>query len=281
MWLGMAILKDGDFQPHPTGPLLSRYHPEDLGVFTSGEAEHFLGAIDPCLLERVESDAKAWEVVAPKVAWELLYRLEPDLYERLIAGEWLHPGILQWLPGRVDAAVEVGAGAGRLTMTLAPRCGQLFALEPARPLAQRLKGKLRNAGHNQVRVVNGFCDSIPVTDGYADLVIACSAFTSDPAHGGERGLAEMERVCATGGLVVIVWPEETCWLADHGFRTVTFEGSMSVHYASRHEAEELAEIFYPEAFGRIVERGKADIPYDLLGVQPPRALSFKRKTGLR
>ena len=28
-----------------------------------------------------------------KLAWELLYRLEPELYERLIAGERLHPEI--------------------------------------------------------------------------------------------------------------------------------------------------------------------------------------------
>ena len=34
------------------------------------------------------------------LAWELLYRLEPELYDRLVSAERLHPDVLGWLPTR-------------------------------------------------------------------------------------------------------------------------------------------------------------------------------------
>jgi len=36
------------------------------------------------------------------VAWELLYRLEPELYDRLVSAERLHAGVLGWLPRNVE-----------------------------------------------------------------------------------------------------------------------------------------------------------------------------------
>ena len=52
------------------------------------------------------------------LAWELLYRLEPELYDRLASVERLHPDVLGWLPHGVDRIAEVGAGSGRLTLEL-------------------------------------------------------------------------------------------------------------------------------------------------------------------
>ena len=80
--------------------LLSRYTPADLGVLTPDEASRFSphGGGDP------RQDAT--------LAWELLYRLEPRLYDRLASAERLHPGVVNWLPRDVDQIVEVGAGAG-------------------------------------------------------------------------------------------------------------------------------------------------------------------------
>ena len=111
-------------------PLMRRYSPADLGVLSAEESGRFLtGTVaDP------RRD--------PDLAWELLYRLEPDLYERLVAAEPLHPGILDWLPPHVPRIIEVGAGTGRLTLDLVGRCDQLTAIEPARPLRERLRSNL-------------------------------------------------------------------------------------------------------------------------------------------
>ena len=245
-----------------TLPLSERYSIAELGVLSAEESDRFLagGIADP---QR-----------NPSLAWELLYRLEPDLYDRLVAAEHLHPGILEWLPSHVPRIVEVGAGTGRLTLELVARCDQLTAIEPAAPLRQRLRDKLPPAA--KVSIINGFFDALPVPDRSAELVASCSALTPDPAHGGDRGLAEMERVCAAGGMVVIVWPNHLEWLVAQGYRYLAFPGPMSMDFASLNQAVEMARIFYPHAVAEIQVRGERLVPYEVLGVNPPRDLAYKR-----
>jgi SAM-dependent methyltransferase len=210
------------------------------------------------------------------LAWELLYRLEPELYDRLVTAERLHPSVLGWLPRNADRIVEVGAGAGRLTLELVDRAREVVAVEPAAPLRRLLDRKLSRADHrSRVQVTQGFFDDLPVADDSADVVVACSALTPDPGHGGEAGLAEMERVCRPGGRVVIVWPNNVDWLAAHGYRYASFPGEMLVEFTSLEEAVELTEVFYPGVVAEVRRRGARQVPYEVLGVNPPRDLAFK------
>jgi SAM-dependent methyltransferase len=255
-----------------TGPLLERYSREDIAALLPDEG-----------LSRLIVDRAAPQRDAD-LAWELLYRLEPELYDRLVVAERLHPRILQWLPNHVERIVEVGAGSGRLTVELVSRCNALTAVEPAAPLREVLVRKLDRrlalaaaSGHQaaQFRVIGGFLDALPVADRSAELVIACSVLTPDQSHGGDMGLAEMERVCATQGMVVIVWPNHPEWLSAHGYRYLSFGGEMAMEFASITEAIELARIFYPQAVDAIRRRDDRRVPYEILGVNPPRDLAYK------
>jgi SAM-dependent methyltransferase len=248
--------------------LQGRYVPADLAVFTPDEASRFVapGRADP------HDDAV--------LAWELLYRLEPELYERLARAERLHPGVVGWLPRGVDCIVEVGAGTGRLTMELIDRGRRVVAVEPALPLRRILQRKLAAAGHgDRVQAIGGFFDELPLPDDFADLVVACSVLTPEPAHGGDAGLSEMERVCRPGGCVAIIWPNQLDWLAARGYRYVCFPGPMSVEFGSHSEAVELAEIFYPSAADVIRRRGLRSVPFEVLGINAPRDLAFKVLAG--
>jgi SAM-dependent methyltransferase len=244
--------------------LRRRYSAADVSVLTQDEARRFLpdGARDP-----------RTDIV---LAWELLYRLEPELYDRLVSAERLHPGVLEWLPHDLDRIVEVAAGTGRLTLELVRRAREVVAIEPAGPLREILNQKLVRADHGcRADVIHGFFDQLPVSDDCAEMVVACSALTPAPGHGGEAGLAEMERVCRPGGCVVIVWPNKVRWLADHGYRYVSFDGEMFVEFASQAEAAELTEIFYPAGVAEVRRRGLRRVPYDVLGINPPCDLAFK------
>ena len=245
--------------------LRRRYTAADLGVLSRDEAIRFVpdGGGDP------QTDVT--------LAWELLYRLEPELYDRLVTAERLHPGILGWLPRDTDRIVEIGAGAGRLTLELIDRGREVVAIEPATPLRKILRRKLAQADHgDRAEVTHGFFDDLPVASGFADLVVACSVLTPAAGHGGDAGLAEMERVCRPGGCVAIIWPNNLDWLADRNYQYVSFPGQMSVEFTSHREAVELAEIFYPHAVAEVLRRGRRRVPYDLLGINPPRDLAFKR-----
>ncbi len=244
--------------------LRSRYTAADLAALTHDEVRRFVpdGGGDP------QSDVS--------LAWELLYRLEPELYECMASAEKLHPGVIDWLPGAADRIVEVGAGAGRLTLELIDRGQEVVAIEPAAGLRQILERKLLRADHGyRARVMHGFFDGLPVASDSADLVVACSVLTPAPGHGGDAGLAEMERVCRPGGCVAIIWPNNLGWLAARDFRYVTFAGPMSVEFASHREAVDLTEIFYPHAVAEVRRLGSRRVPYPVLGINPPRDLAFK------
>jgi len=248
--------------------LMERYTAADLAVFTRDEARRFV--------PRGDGDPHN-DVV---LAWELLYRLEPELYDRLASAERLHPGVVRWLPCEVDRIAEVGAGTGRLTMELMARGQHVVAVEPALPLRRILRRKLAAAGYgDRVRVDRGFFDQLPLPNDFADLVVACSAFTPSAGHGGDAGLAEMERVCRPGGCVAIIWPNHLDWLAARGYRYVSFPGPMSVEFSSCREAVELAEIFYPKAADAVRRRGERSVPFEVLGLNPPRDLAFKVMAG--
>jgi SAM-dependent methyltransferase len=246
--------------------LRTRYTVADLDVLTPEEARRF-----------VDAGSENPQANAP-LAWELLYRRDPDLYDRLVRVERLHPAVLRWLPESIDRIVEVGAGTGRLTGELLHRARELVAVEPAGPLRDVLNRRLASSDRGcRTQVTAGFFDDLPVPDDWADLVVACSAFTPETGHGGDAGLAEMERVCKSGGLVVIVWPNNVGWLAARGYGYVSFAGEMFVEFASRKEAAELIEIFYPRAPAEMRDGSRRRISYEALGINPPRDLAFKAK----
>jgi SAM-dependent methyltransferase len=247
--------------------LRCRYTAADLAVLSCEEARR---------LAAQDGDPQA----DISLAWELLYRLEPGLYDRLATAERLHPGILRWLPARADRIVEIGAGTGRLTLDLLGRGQEIVAIEPVAAFRDILERKLAAAGDGgRVRVTHGFFDDLPVPAGWADLVIACSVLTSSAGHGGEPGLAQMERACRPGGRSVIIWPNNMDWLAARGYRHLSFGGPMSLEFASPSEAIELAEIFYPHAAGEVRRRGSPRVPYEVLGYDPPRDLAYKVMPG--
>src|ERR1700733_2834009 len=63
-----------------------RYCAADVGVLTADEAERFA----PGEMADPRTD--------PTLAWELLYRLEPELYERLVAAPTPHSGGVAGVP---------------------------------------------------------------------------------------------------------------------------------------------------------------------------------------
>lgn len=241
----------------PPASLVARFGPDDLDLLEPGARSRF-----------VRDDAD-WDAIAPQLAWELLYRKEPELYDRLIRGERIHPRVVDTLP-RARCCVEIAAGSGRLTRDLVGRCDRVIAVEPAQGLRDMLAVK-----HPGVHVRHGYFDATGLPDDSADLVVSCASFTAECAHGGDAGLREFDRIAMPGAMVAFVWPCDIEWLRERGFTYESHPADMEVEFESMDEAIELSRIFYPHAVDDIASRGSRRVPYDVLGMNPPCDIAWK------
>jgi ubiquinone/menaquinone biosynthesis C-methylase UbiE len=203
------------------------------------------------------------------------------LYEELIEGEQLHPGIFQQLEPEIynKVVLDAGAGSGRATFEcLKYGARKVYAIEPSPGLLYILQHKIVcHAESSRVIPLQGRFDELPLADDSVDTALSCSAFTSDPAQGGERGLAEFKRVIKPGGKIVIIWPrtQDHDWLAERGFHYVTLpvHEEMRIHFRTLQSALRCAQRFNAQNRNLIeylLRERKPEIPYSILGLNPPR-----------
>ena len=213
--------------------------------------------------------------------WELTYWKTPELYEELTEGEQLHPGIFQQLEPdlRGKIVLDAGAGSGRASFEcLRHGARQVYAVEPSPGLLRILRQKLASlADPGQIVVLQGCFEKLPLGNDCVDVALSCSAFTAEPEQGSEPGLVELRRVTKQGGKIVIIWPrtQDYEWLASHGFQYVTLpvQQDMQVHFRSLESALRCARRFYAHnenVIRYILKRGQPEVPFSLLGFNPPR-----------
>ncbi|MGZ3583541.1 MAG: class I SAM-dependent methyltransferase [Ktedonobacterales bacterium] len=212
--------------------------------------------------------------------WELTYWKTPNLYEALIEGEHIHPGIFRRLTPDICGkdVLDAGAGSGRATFAcLRAGAHRVYAVEPSPGLLRILKSKCASyPAHRQIIPARGRFDHLPLEDDSVDLALSCSAFTADPDQGGEPGLAELRRVTRAGGKIILIWPrpQDYAWLAAHGFHYVALPAppDMAARFRSLATALQVARRFYAHntaAIRYLLRRRRPEIPFSILGVNPP------------
>lgn len=249
-----------------------------IRMVPSCQRQHFLQLLQQHISP--EEQQHAQQQVLDGLFWELTYWKTPTLYEELTQGEYLHPGIFQQLEPDIcgKTILDAGAGSGRASFECV-RYGaeRVYAVEPSPGLLHMLEEKLRHQPQPP-RIVpqQGRFDALPLKENSVDTTISCSAFTALPAQGGETGLAELQRVTRPGGKIVLIWPrpEDIDWLATHGFQhlILPLRQEMSVHFRSVFSALQCARRFYARnkaVTHYILKQQKPDIPFSVLGVNPP------------
>ncbi|HLZ24265.1 MAG TPA: class I SAM-dependent methyltransferase [Ktedonobacterales bacterium] len=225
-------------------------------------------------------DAAAIQRLLDAFFWELTYWKTPWLYEELIAGEALHPGIFSDLAPllRHRDVLDAGAGSGRATFAcLRYGARHIYAVEPSPGMLRLLAHKLTQAAaRERITLLRGRFGALPLPDDSVDVALSCSAFTADPEQGGDAGLAELQRVTRSGGYIVLIWPrpQDFDWLAAHHFRYVALPMTrdLRVRFRSFHAAIRVARRFYAHnraLLGYLLRHRRADVPFSLLGYNPP------------
>lgn len=184
------------------------------------------------------------EHVEASRAWDLLYEREPELYDRLVEGEPLHPLLLRAMSVDGAEVLEVGAGTGRLTLPLAARAAHVYALEPVAAMRAVLEAHRQTHGWGNVTLLDGRAARIPLPDQSVDHCVSASSFGADPQRGGDAGLRELLRVTRPKGTICIIWPDDAAWFRAHGFEHVAVDDGLEVRFRDLRTALDCAQVFY-------------------------------------
>jgi ubiquinone/menaquinone biosynthesis C-methylase UbiE len=274
-------------------PLDGDAGPPRLGAALQGEEHDELAAriarALPRPARRAFIEGRAWPepplVVAMRrrqaldtLFWVLLYWNDPGVYEELVAGEQIHPGLLHALDldGRVVA--DLGAGAGRFTLFAARHAARVIAVDPVPPLLDRLERKVHDQELDNVETRRGSFTRLPLDDASVDVAVACSSLTSTAPSGGECAITEAERVVRPGGELWVIWPDAPQWFCDRGFTYMALPGNAEMHFRDVATAARICADFYSaEAAQWVRDNDARVVPFAVLGVSPPSDACVKRK----
>lgn len=115
---------------------------------------------------------------------------------------------VRWLIGDAQRVIDLGAGTGKLTSTVATCVAEIVAVEPQLSMVSQLNRAVPGAP-----AVCGRAEQIPVRSSWADAVLVAQAFHWFDQ---ERALPEIDRVLAPHGHLGLIWnvrDESIDWIA--------------------------------------------------------------------
>ncbi len=144
-------------------------------------------------------DRELTEANCQEALWEIadliIYNKYPELFDTHAPIKWNLGEIsaITSLKGKVVA--DVGAGSGRIAFLVAPIVQTVFAVEPISSFRSFMKEKAAQNGVENLFVMDGTLDSIPLTDHSLDVLITSNAIGWNL----NEELKEIERVIKPGG----------------------------------------------------------------------------------
>lgn len=94
-----------------------------------------------------------------------------------------------------QTVLDVGSGSGRLAFAAAEKAREVYASEPVGTLREFIRDKARHDGINNLRVMDGFAESLPYPDDTFGIVMSGHVVGDNY----DSELAEITRVCKPGG----------------------------------------------------------------------------------
>jgi len=120
--------------------------------------------------------------------------------------------------------LDIGAGSGRLTFAAASCASMVYAVEPVSTLREFIRNKIADKVISNVRVTDGFVESIPYPDNTFDIVMSGHVLGDDL----EKELVEKERVCKVGGYMLNVPGDSEFHIGS--FKALVDKGWEEIHY---------------------------------------------------
>jgi hypothetical protein len=138
-------------------------------------------------------------VQCQEALWEIadliIYNKNPEIYDRNTEIHWDISEISSITPLEGFTVADVGAGSGRIAFLVAPFAQTVFAVEPLASFRSFMKEKAVIQRVNNLFVMDGTLDSIPLPDNSLDILITSNAIGWNL----DQELKEIERVVKPEG----------------------------------------------------------------------------------
>jgi len=137
-----------------------------------------------------------------KLVWTiadlLVYNKSPEIYDNMDFHNWDFGEVTRITPLQDKIVVDAGAGAGRVALEAAQTAAVVFAVEPVGRNRQFIREKAQKAQLDNLFVMDGFQNAIPLPAAWVDVLITSHALGWDL----EAELVEFERVVKPGGFII-------------------------------------------------------------------------------
>lgn len=135
--------------------------------------------------------------------WEARYPLHQRVYAASVYRR-RNDEILASIRGPVGRALDLGCGAGDMSLLLAGRCRTVVAADVADVNVELTRRNLHESGVEGTHVLQSDAERLPFADQSFDLVVLADVIEHIPDAG--RALSEVRRVLRDGGRLVCVTP---------------------------------------------------------------------------
>ncbi len=170
---------------------LSTKHPP-IADYIEGILAHFGPAANQQELDTF-SDKLVWEI-----ADQFIYVKRPDIYDERVDHGWDFDEVMSNIPLEYKVVIDAGAGTGWVAFAAVQTARLIFAVEPIASLRRFIRNKAAGIGTKNLYTIDGFLHTIPLPDGFADVLITSNAIGWQLAD----ELREIERVVKRGGYAI-------------------------------------------------------------------------------
>lgn len=137
-----------------------------------------------------------------EVVWEIadwiVYQRAPESYDAGAEVDWDLAAVTELVALDGKVVIDAGAGTGRVACAVAPIAREVFAIEPVANLRRYMRDKATRLGFENLFVIDGFLNAIPLPAGSADVLLTCQAIGWALAE----EMAEIERVVKRRGIAM-------------------------------------------------------------------------------
>lgn len=157
-------------------------------TYYAGQDVYSDGEIEDKMLEIAMNNApeRFPEIIEEMKSWPVFYHFSP-----------LRTNIIDWIPfKKTDKVLEIGAGCGAVTGTLARRAGSVTCVDLSKK--RSLVNAYRNRDYDNITIMVGnFKDIEPQLDSDYDYVLLIGVFEYGQAYiGGETPYEDFMRICS-------------------------------------------------------------------------------------